>query len=328
MIDKAYKAIFIIKIRATGRIITKLFEVLIMLRKSKFIFLFYILFLFKDLHATDLRNEFDNRIYSKINQLSQNLALSLADKIGQNERVKYFDISLDLQEHQKPSFEIQSVNKISEDNDSAFFNQTNIIAHDGDTTINFGLGKRKLIKNDTVMLGSNIFVDYQIDESHLRNGLGFEAISSVFDLRGNYYNAISRFKATDEGREKALDGYDLQLNYHMVGKTNTDLYLNTFEWENPNSTFEEKGEKFGFTSQIGNLNFDLGYLNDNRNNDGFFAGVKLVVPLGDVNKKKPEAQTETLQYVSVREKLYIPVKRENRIRVVKISNSGVKVSGF
>ncbi len=43
---------------------------------------FYILFLFKDLHATDLRNEFDNRIYSKINQLSQNLALSLADKIG------------------------------------------------------------------------------------------------------------------------------------------------------------------------------------------------------------------------------------------------------
>ena len=72
----------------------------------------------------------------------------------------------------------------------------------------------------------------------------------------------------------------------------------------------------------------LGYLNDNKNNDGFFAGVKLVVPLGDVNKKKPEAQTETLQYVSVREKLYIPVKRENRIRVVKISNSGVKVSGF
>ena len=66
------------------------------------------------------------------------------------------------------------------------------------------------------MLGSNVFVDYQFDESHLRNGLGVEAISSVFDLRGNYYNAISGFKATDEGREKALDGYDIQLNYHCL----------------------------------------------------------------------------------------------------------------
>ena len=177
------------------------------------------------------------------------------------------------------------------------------------------------------MLGSNIFIDYQFDESHLRNGLGVEAISSVFDLRGNYYNAISGFKATDEGREKALDGYDLQLNFHITGKTNTDLYLNTFEWENPNSTYEVKGEKFGITSNIGNFNFDLGYLNDNKNNDGFFAGVKLVVPLGDVNKK-PKVQNKPLQYVSVREKLYIPVKRENKIKVVKISKSGVKISGF
>ena len=120
----------------------------------------------------------------------------------------------------------------------------------------------------------------------------------------------------------------MQLNYHMIGKSGTDLYLNTFEWENPNSTFKEKGEKIGITSQIGNLNFNLGYLNDNKNNDGFFAGIKLVVPLGNINEKKPEARTESMQYVSVRDKLYIPVKRENKIKVVKISKSGVKISGF
>ena len=114
----------------------------------------------------------------------------------------------------------------------------------------------------------------------------------------------------------------------MIGKTNTDLYLNTFEWENPNSDYEEKGEKIVITSQLGNLNFNLGYLNDNKNNDGFFAGIKLVVPLGNINEKKPEARTEAMQYVSVRDKLYIPVKRENKIKVVKISKSGVKISGF
>ena len=299
-----------------------------MKKKTSILIIISSFFLLKNVSAVDLKSEVSNKFYSGINEFSQNLAQGLADKLKQNENLKYFDISLDLQENQKPTIEIQSVSKLKEDNDSAYFNQTNLSSYNGETTINLGFGKRKLYKDETVMLGSNVFVDYQFDESHLRNGLGVEAISSVFDLRGNYYNAISGFKATDEGREKALDGYDLQLNYHLVGKNNTDLYLNTFEWENPNSTYKEKGEKFGITSQIGNLNLNLGYVNDNKNNDGFFAGVKLVVPLGDTNENQPEAKTESLQYVSVREKLYIPVKRENRIRVVKISKSGVKLSGF
>ena len=299
-----------------------------MSKKITILLIIFSFFLLKNVLAVDLKSNASDKFYSSINEFSQNLAQGLADKLKQNENLKYFDISLDLQENQKPTIEIQSVSKLKEDTDSAYFNQTNLSSYNGETTINLGFGKRKLYKDETVMLGSNVFVDYQFDESHLRNGLGIEAISSVFDLRGNYYNAISGFKATDEGREKALDGYDIQLNYHVTGKNNTDLYLQTFEWENPNSTYKEKGEKFGITSQIGNLNLNLGYVNDNKNNDGFFAGVKLVVPLGDTNENQPEAKTESLQYVSVREKLYIPVKRENRIRVVKISKSGVKLSGF
>ena len=299
-----------------------------MSKQKTILLIIFSFFLLKNVLAVDLKSNASDKFYSSINEFSQNLAQGLADKLKQNENLKYFDISLDLQENQKPTIEIQSVSKLKEDNDSAYFNQTNLSSYNGETTINLGFGKRKLYKDETVMLGSNLFVDYQFDESHLRNGLGVEAISSVFDLRGNYYNAISGFKATDEGREKALDGYDIQLNYHVTGKNNTDLYLQTFEWENPNSSYKEKGEKFGITSQIGNLNLNLGYVNDNKNNDGFFAGVKLVVPLGDTNENKPEAKTESLQYVSVREKLYIPVKRENRIRVVKISKSGVKLSGF
>ena len=299
-----------------------------MSKKITILLIIFSFFLLKNVLAVDLKSNASDKFYSSINEFSQNLAQGLSDKLKQNENLKYFDISLDLQENQKPTIEIQSVSKLKEDTDSVYFNQTNLSSYNGETTINLGFGKRKLYKDETVMLGSNVFVDYQFDESHLRNGLGVEAISSVFDLRGNYYNAISGFKATDEGREKALDGYDIQLNYHVTGKNNTDLYLQTFEWENPNSSYKEKGEKFGFVSQIGNLNLNLGYVNDNKNNDGFFAGVKLVVPLGDTNENQPEAKTESLQYVSVREKLYIPVKRENRIRVVKISKSGVKLSGF
>ena len=57
----------------------------------------------------------------------------------------------------------------------------------------------------------------------------------------------------------------------------------------------------------------------------FFGSIKFVVKLGD----QAENQTRNyLEYTDVSDKLYQPVKRENKIRVVKISKSGVKVGGF
>ena len=298
-------------------------------KKIKVLLVIISLFLFKQVFAADLKNNVSDKFYSSLNEFSQNLAKGLSETLSQNENIKYFDISVDIKEKQKPSFEIQSVNRISEDSDSAIFNQANIISHDGDTTINLGIGKRKLLNNDTLMLGGNFFLDRAIgSEAHFRSGLGVEAISSVLDLRGNYYNAISGWEFTDEGKEKALDGYDLQLNYHVKGSTNTDLFIQTFEWENPNSTYKEKGEKAGITSKVGYFAFEAGYLNNNKNNDGFFGSIKLVIPLGEEKENSNVKNTETnSKYASVRDKLYIPVKRENKIRVVKIA-SGVQVSGF
>ena len=293
--------------------------------KKKYLFIVFIIFFFKEVYAVDLKNEINNKLYSNIDGFSENLAQGIAEKFKENERIKYLDISIDIQENLKPSFEIQSVNKITETSDGVIFNQSNIISHDGETTLNFGFGKRNLLNNETLMLGSNYFFDYHVTESHMRNGLGFEAISNVLDLRGNYYKAVRGFKGTDTGKEKALDGYDLQLDYHLSGKNNTDFYISTFEWENPSSTYKEKGEKIGIISQIGQLRLEAGYLDDNKDTDAFYGSVKLVVPLGG-QEEKAETLNESLKSESVRSKLYIPVKRENRIKVVKVS--GVSVSGF
>ena len=72
---------------------------------------------------------------------------------------------------------------------------------------------------------------------------------------------------------------------------------------------------------------------DDQNNDAFFGSIKFVVKLGkfDSNSYKLEQSKKTrnyLEYTDVSDKLYQPVKRENKIRVVKISKSGVKVGGF
>ena len=279
-------------------------------------------------NAKDIKSKVENKIYSKIDDFAHNIGEDFADSIRDFENLKYLDFSFNIQEGFEPSIQIESVSKLIEYDDGALFNQLNLISQDSKTTINLGIGKRKLFDNDTYMLGTNFFIDYQFDESHLRSGLGFEAISNSLDFIANYYNAISGFKNTSDGREKALDGYDLKLNYHLSKKSNTDFFVKLFEWENPNSTYEEKGEKVGMKSSIGNLAFEIGYLNDNKDNDGLFGSLKLVVPLGDrkelINQEKENTNKKNS---SVRNKLYMPVQRENKIKLVKLS-SGVKVSGF
>ena len=249
---------------------------------------------------------------------------TLAEKLKTYEQIKYLDISVNLQEKLKPTFEIQSVNKLREESNSVVFNQTNIMSHDGDTTVNLGIGTRRLLHNESLMTGVNGFFDYQFEDEHFRKGIGFEAVSSSLDLIGNYYEAISGLKDTDEGKERALDGWDVKLNFHLPNKTKTDLFAQLFQWENPDTSYKEKGEKIGLSTQIGNFSFKAGYLNDNKNNDGYFGDIKLIIPLGKANTIKENSKNENL---SMRSKLYMPVQRENKIKVVKIS-SGVQVGGF
>ena len=279
-------------------------------------------------NAENIKSKVENKIYSKIEDFTQNIGENFADSLRDYENLKYLDFSFNVQEGFDPSIQIESISKLIEYDEGALFNQLNLISQDSKTTINLGIGKRRLFDNDTYMLGTNFFIDYQFDESHLRGGLGIEAISNSLDFIANYYNAISGFKSTSEGSEKALDGYDLKLNYHLSNSSNTDLFLQLFEWENPNSTYEEKGEKLGMTSSIGNLAFEIGYLNDNKDNDGLFGSLKLVVPLGDRKElMNQEKENMNKKISSVRNKLYMPVQRENKIKLVKLS-SGVKVSGF
>jgi hypothetical protein len=49
----------------------------------------------------------------------------------------------------------------------------------------------------------------------------------------------------------------------------------------------------------------------------------------DLGEPKQLIKTNgAFEYVSVRDQMYTPVKRENKIRVVKISAANIVVSGF
>ena len=278
----------------------------------------------------------DNKINQKINELSDKTAEAITNFAENNfKNMKYLDFDIQVQEKLKPSFSIMSVTELFKIDSGTVFNQTSLNTHDGDGTINIGLGARKLLNDNKILIGSNLFYDQQFDEGHKRTGVGIEAISSVFDIRGNYYNAISGSKTTSEGSERALDGWDTQLDYHLPGEKDVNIFANLFRFENSatGSTYEEKGTKIGANASFGNFIIEGGYLDDNKKNDVFFGSIKFVVKLGKFDSDSYKLQQERkkrnyLEYTDVSDKLYQPVKRENKIRVVKISKSGVQVSGF
>ena len=284
---------------------------------------------------SSLESKAKNKISSKIDQgvstLSGKISENISSFAANNfEKVKYLDFEINAQEYLKPTFSIMSVTEIFKiySDTGTIFNQTSLNTHDNDETINIGFGIRKLLNDNKVLIGSNIFYDHQFDDGHKRAGAGAEAISSIFDLRGNYYNAITQTVATKEGTETALDGWDAQVDYHLPIKYDVNIFLNAFKFESPTagSTYEETGNKFGANAKLGNFLIEGGYMNDNQENDSYFGNIKYVVNFGEDNQSSTPKSATSLTDVS--DKLYQPVKRENKIRVVKISSSGFVASGF
>ena len=277
--------------------------------------------------ATDKISAFkDGKINTLSNQISKSIS-SFAEEHFEN--MKYLDFNIDAQEYLKPTFSIMSVNEIKKLDNGTIFNQTSINTHDGDETINIGFGTRKLLNDNTLILGANAFYDHQLTESHERVGVGAEAISSMFDVRGNYYNALSARRTNSEGTiERALDGWDLRADYHLPIDHDVNVFVSAFEFENPEdvSSYKETGNKFGVDAKVGNFAIEAGYMDDNQENDAYFGNVKYVVNFGSDNQDHSSSNSKSLTDVS--DRLYQPVKRENKIRVVKIDASGVVVGGF
>ncbi len=269
----------------------------------------------------------ENRVTSYFNGLANSLGTSVSSLLSENSRVKYLDINLGLQEHLKPTISLTNVNMISEYGNSAIFNQNSLNLHNNDQTINLGIGHRTLLNDDKVIFGLNIFFDYAFDDSHQRNGAGLEVISSVFDLRSNIYDATSGIETVSTGKdEEAMDGWDARLDYHLPITANARLFAGLFDFENAAGSFEVEGEKYGLNIISNNLDLEVGYIDDNQTGDGSFANLSFVIPLGS-NGSFSNNSSNYIEYVSVADRMYEPVKRENKIKVVT-TTLNVKASGF
>jgi adhesin/invasin len=276
----------------------------------------------------DIVKAAEQKALNATNGIIRSLTSDLSEFLKDFESVKYLDMQVEVQDSLNPAISITNVNSLFENTNSAFFNQNTLTHNKDEQTINFGLGYRTLLNDDKLLLGANIFYDYAFDDNHRRIGAGIEAISSVFDLRGNIYEAESNITTlTDGSTEEALDGWDARLDYHIPVGFDLRLFGTYFDWENKAKTYENKGEQYGLAGQYGLVKFEVGYRDEEDKKKDAFAKISMVIPLGSVASSSVIPRG-AFELVSVRDQMYEPVERENRIRVVKISAGNVVVSGF
>ena len=142
------------------------------------------------------------------------------------------------------------------DNPNSFlFNQINLNRFDKRTTLNLGLGYRRLNADETWMTGVNAFYDHEFPNDHKRNGVGFELISSVFETRVNSYNGTTGYIKDKSGTDsKALDGRDMGFKIALPYLPGMMFGMNAVQWKGIDGMKDQKSRKY---SLGGNLSDNL-----------------------------------------------------------------------
>ena len=140
------------------------------------------------------------------------------------------EVSIDLRENNKPDYSILGVREILEIDSGNIFTQFSLFNTEQNNSEriigNLGIGSRKLLNNDTLIIGMNAFIDQDFNESHKRGSFGFEVRNSVLDFNGNMYRSLQ-----DTTKEIILDGWDYRLAGQVPYVHWSKLFINGYEWD-------------------------------------------------------------------------------------------------
>jgi len=272
-------------------------------------------------NAQDLKNKATNKITSELNK---SLTSGLANIFPTAE------VSLSSGKTQKVKGNILVVMPFSDidDKKNVTFTQGSLYFSDNDQeTLNLGIGQRRLLDNENLMLGANMFFDEEFTSRHRRASFGVEAITSVGSLRANQYYGLSGWKTVKGIREKALDGHDMEVGAPLPYLPWTKAYYRTFEWEGASGSSDLQGDEVSLEANLPfGLNVEVGKRsNDNSTKDREFVSLTWRCCY------KSDQQTfgisdKAYSLTSVADQRFQKVRRQNLI--VKQQDLTLSVIGF
>jgi adhesin/invasin len=209
---------------------------------------------------------------------------------------------------------------------NTFFTQDSIYHKDGRTTVNLGLGYRRLEMDNKLMLGINAFYDHEFPYNNTRTSIGLEARTTVGEVNFNQYWGVSGWKnAANSYQEKSLGGTDLELGVPLPYMNWAKAYGRGFIWYGVDGANDLKGTDVSLRAQVPILP-GLAIEGGRRSYAGSTPDenfLRVSYNLIDMNTAKPSQpwfSERAYQLSSMEDRRYDKVRRENLI--VKQVRSG------
>jgi adhesin/invasin len=268
-------------------------------------------------HAADIKNKFMNNFNSYLN-----------DSLGQ--LFPTSEVSLGSGTTNAVTGRILVVKPLSDinDNENILFTQGSLfLSDDSRETLNLGIGKRKLVNNNTLLIGANLFYDHELDYDHQRASVGIEAISSGGSFRLNQYYGLSGWTTgLDNVQEKALNGQDIEVGAPLPYLPWTNFSYRSFQWDGASGAADLKGDEISLEAKLPiGLNIEVG----KRSNDGVTEDnefLKLTWTCCNKNQEEISISDTAYNLTSVVDQKFAKVKRQNLI--VKQKEMSLTVIGF
>ncbi len=184
------------------------------------------------------------------------------------------------------------------------------------TSFNVGLGYRQLSDDENYYWGTNIFFDHENPYDHQRMSVGLELETSLFRANSNIYQALTNWQdSTTHYQERALDGIDIEASGLIPYHPQWRVGLRGYQWNRYENESDIEGVTASLEYQHSQL-FGFKISADDNNTSDLTWSAKLAfnyrpgVPLAQQWRTPSE-----IELLSVKNRLFRKVERENRIRV-------------
>ena len=229
-------------------------------------------------------------------------------------------LSFQFQEGWKPLYSVETVQPLGHYDDKSrdvWFTQQRISrASDIGTTLNVGIGYRRISKDDRRLYGAHLFYDHRFLRHHDRLSGGLEYMSGESEFRFNWYNSTSDERVLDANLhtlERVANGYTLEYGKTFKNARWARVYVEGYHW-NQERQADKNGLRVGSELQLTpRVSVDMGYNKPEHNSGGAYGKITFRLAGSPVAWYGGKHSVEGA--MSVRSKMLSLVRRHNTIWV-------------
>ena len=229
-------------------------------------------------------------------------------------------LSFQFQEGWKPLYSVETIQPLGhydEKSRDVWFTQQRISrASDIGTTLNVGVGYRRISKDDRRLYGAHLFYDHRFLRHHDRLSGGLEYMSGESEFRFNWYGSASDERILDANLhtlERVANGYTLEYGKTFKNARWARVYVEGYHW-NQERQADKNGLRVGFELQLTpRVSVDMGYNKPEHNSGGAYGKITFRLAGSPVAWYGGKHSVEGA--MSVRSKMLSLVRRHNTIWV-------------